>query len=81
MHRRINITLPEETVELIDRVTKRGDRSRFIAEAVKHYVKETGRANLRARVKAGAIRRSRRDLALVEEWFAIDDETWHNGRK
>jgi CopG family transcriptional regulator / antitoxin EndoAI len=30
MHRRLNITLPEETVRLLDRVAKSGDRSRLI---------------------------------------------------
>ena len=29
MRKRINITLPEETLELMDRVTEHGDRSRF----------------------------------------------------
>src|SRR2546428_14019166 len=28
MHRRLNITLPEETIRLIDRVAAKGDRSR-----------------------------------------------------
>lgn len=42
MHRRINITLPEETVRLIDRVAAKGDRSRLIDEAVRHYVQKTG---------------------------------------
>ena len=36
MRKRINISLPEETLELIDRVTEHGDRSRFIDEAVRH---------------------------------------------
>ena len=44
---RINITLPEEMLELIARVTEHGDRSRLIDEAVRHYIRETGRANLR----------------------------------
>ena len=30
MRKRIDITLPEETLELIDRVTEHGDHSRFI---------------------------------------------------
>ena len=41
MHKRINITLPEETLALIDRVTEHGDRSRFIDEAIKHYIVTT----------------------------------------
>ncbi|MBI4641111.1 MAG: hypothetical protein HY731_10480 [Candidatus Tectomicrobia bacterium] len=77
MHRRINITLPEETVRLIDRVTERGDRSRLIDEAVKRYIEEIGRANLKARLKEGALRRAKRDLALAEEWFSLEEEAWH----
>ena len=34
MHRRINISLPEHTVSLLDRVAPRGDRSQLIAEAM-----------------------------------------------
>jgi CopG family transcriptional regulator/antitoxin EndoAI len=67
MRKRINITLPEETLELIDRVTEHGDRSRFIDEAVRHYIQETGRTNLRNRLKEGVIRRAERDLQLAEE--------------
>jgi len=60
MHRRINITLPEETPELIDRVAERGDRSRFIDEAVTHYIQEAGRSKLRKQLKEGAITRAPR---------------------
>jgi CopG family transcriptional regulator / antitoxin EndoAI len=67
MRKRINITLPEETLELIDRVTEHGDRSCFIDEAVRHYIQETGLANLRKQLKEGAIRRAERDFGLAEE--------------
>lgn len=36
MYQRINITLPEETVQLIDRMVPKGDRSHFINEALKY---------------------------------------------
>ncbi len=51
MHQRINITLPQETLRLIDRVTKRGNRSQFIDKAVRYYIKTIGRENLRKRLK------------------------------
>jgi CopG family transcriptional regulator/antitoxin EndoAI len=76
VHRRINITLPEATVRLIDRVAAKGDRSRLIADAVTHYVEATGRAQLRKRLKEGAIRRADRDRRLVADWFALDEEAW-----
>ena len=81
MHRRINITLPEETVRLIDRVAEKGDRSRLIAEAVEHYVQAIGRSNLRRFLKDGALRRAQRDLQLAGEWFALEEEAWPGSRK
>lgn len=81
MHKRINITLPEETVELIDRVTRKGDRSRFIDRAVHHYVDRVGRENLKKRLKQGAIRRAERDLEIASEWFALDEEVWQRSKK
>lgn len=74
MHRRINITLPEETVRLIDRVAAKGDRSRLIAEAVSHCASAKGRAQLRTQLKEGAVRRAERDLNLTREWFSLDEE-------
>jgi len=76
MHQRINITLPEETIRLIDRVAEKGDRSRFINEAVKSYIKEVGRANLRKRLKEGAIHEAELDRRLAEEWYTLDEEAW-----
>ena len=35
--------------------------------AVRHYIEETARANLRKRLKEGAIQRAERDLHLAEE--------------
>jgi len=81
MHRRLNITLPEETVRLIDRVAAKGDRSRFIAEAVTHYVGSSGRAQLRKRLKEGALRRAERDLRLARDWFPLDEEAWQRSRR
>lgn len=81
MHRRINITLPEDTVRLIDRVATKGDRSRLIGEAIRHYVQATGRAELKKRLREGALRRADRDRALAREWFLIDEGAWqHRGK-
>jgi CopG family transcriptional regulator / antitoxin EndoAI len=81
MRKRINVTLPEETLELIDRVTEHGDRSRFIDEAVRHYIWETGRVNLRKELQEGASQWAERDLHLAEEWFTLDEEVWRASRR
>lgn len=78
---RVNITLPRETIHLIDRVTERGDRSRFLDEAVRFYVKEAGRANLRRLLREGAERRAERDLNLIQEWFPLEHEAWQKSGK
>lgn len=80
MVRRLNITLPEETVRLIDRAAKKGNRSRFIDEAVKHFITTARRTALRKQLQQGALRRASRDLALAEDWFPLEDELWHKGR-
>ena len=80
MHRRVTVTLPEETLQLIDCVAKKGDRSRLIDEAVRHYIDNLGRTNLKERLKEGAIRRAERDRVLAEEWFHLEEETWREDR-
>ena len=54
MNRRLNITLPEETVSMLDRTVSRGQRSRLIDEAVRRFINEQGRANLRKQLELGA---------------------------
>jgi CopG family transcriptional regulator / antitoxin EndoAI len=74
MSKRINIILPDKTLAVLDRVTTKGDRSRFIDRAVRHLVETEGKANLRARLKEEAIANGERDLALAAEWFPLEEE-------
>jgi CopG family transcriptional regulator / antitoxin EndoAI len=74
MSKRINITLPDTTVAVLDRVTTKGNRSRFIDRAVRRLVEAEGKANLRARLKEEALANAERDLALAAEWFPLEEE-------
>ena len=76
IHKRINITLPESTVALLETVADKGARSTFIDVAIKSYIKQIKQENLREKLKAGAIARSQRDLSLSEEWFDVEEELW-----
>ena len=76
MHRRVNITLPEATLRLMDRTVDQGHRSRFIDEAIRHFIRTHSRAQLRKLLKEGAQRHAARDRALAEEWFPLDEEAW-----
>jgi len=74
MNKRINIILPEKTVSVLNRVTTKGNRSRFIDCAVLHYVEVRSRQNLRERLKAGYEASADRDLAIAAEWFPLEEE-------
>ena len=82
-HRRINITLPEETVRLIDRVARKGERSFLISEAVRQYVASVGKTRLRRLLREGALSRAERDRSIVEDWSSLDsvEASWRDGRE
>lgn len=40
MNRRLTITLPEQTVRMLDRAVSRGQRSRLIDEAVRRFIND-----------------------------------------
>src|SRR5579862_8672088 len=80
MSKRINIILPDKTVAVLDRVTTRGTRSRFIDRAVRQLVQTEGRANLRARLKEEAIANAGRDLEIAAEWFPLEEEAWQTSQ-
>jgi CopG family transcriptional regulator/antitoxin EndoAI len=75
-HKRINITLPESTVAMIESVADKGGRSRLIDSAVKLYVKGLKQKSLRQQLKEGAIARAERDLQMAQEWSHLEDEVW-----
>jgi CopG family transcriptional regulator/antitoxin EndoAI len=76
MQQRINVSLPEETVKLIDRVTRKGNRSRLIDAAVRHYVRSVGRAKLQDQLAEGYRKLAKSSLETAAEWFPLDEEAW-----
>ena len=76
MSKRVNIMLPDATVKVLDRLAPKGDRSRFISQAVLHYVESHSVANLRERLKQGALANAKLDLEIAEEWFPVEQEAW-----
>jgi CopG family transcriptional regulator/antitoxin EndoAI len=76
MHKRVNITLPDETLRLIDRAAGKGDRSRLIDEAVRYFVRQKGRARVRALLAEGAKARADRDRMIADEWLPLEEEAW-----
>ncbi len=73
--KRVNITLPSETLELIDRVSK-DNRSEFINRAVRLYANRLERARLKQGLKQAYLERAKEDLAIAQEWEPIERELW-----
>ena len=74
MSKRINIILPEQNISVLDRVTSKGNRSRFIDRAVLHYIETHSRESLIGQLKAGYRANTDRDLSLAAEWFPLEEE-------
>lgn len=81
--RRVNITLEEQTLGLIDRVAGKAglNRSRFLDVAARFYARSLGRTRLRKLLAEQGVARRERDIRLVEEWAAVDAERWPDDRK
>lgn len=80
-YERLNIALPRATVELLDRMTKKGNRSRFVDQAIRELTRSRTRTQLRKLLEEeGRVNRDR-DLRLAAEWAAVDAETWPAHRR
>lgn len=74
MQRRINVSLSEEAVRLLDRMAPKGDRSRFLDDLVKRTARD--REAIRARLEEGYLKRAERDREVAAEWDPAADEVW-----
>ncbi len=74
MSQNISVHLPDDTLVEIDKLSPQGNLSLFISEAIQFYISEANKKALRERLKEGAIFRAERDLAIAQEWFALDED-------
>ncbi len=74
--KRVNISIPQATLEKVDALTERGDRSKFIDQAVHFYVDAIGHKQLQKSLKEGALRQANRDVDIATQWFQVDESVW-----
>ena len=60
----------------LDRVTSRGNRSRFISRAVLYYVENHGKQVLRDQLKAGYQANFAESVETAMAWFPLEEEAW-----
>jgi hypothetical protein len=76
MSKRINIVLPEATIQAIDRMANPGKRSLFINQAVQHFISHRSTEALRTQLELAAVRDRDLDREIAADWFAADEEAW-----
>jgi CopG family transcriptional regulator/antitoxin EndoAI len=76
MHQRLNISIPETTLRLLDRVVAKGDRSKFIERAVRSELARATKTRLRRALAEGYRQRADDDRALTAEWDQLSAEVW-----
>jgi CopG family transcriptional regulator / antitoxin EndoAI len=81
MYQQINITLPQKTIELIDRLAAHEDLNQLVDDAINLYITDRQKKALQQQLREGAICRGDRDLGLVEDWFSLEEEAWHKDLK
>jgi CopG family transcriptional regulator/antitoxin EndoAI len=75
-YKRINISIPIETLKLLDKMAPPKKRSQFIAEAITKHAEEIKRLQLRKQLKAGYLANAESDRQIAEEWFSIEQEAY-----
>ena len=76
MYHKMNITLSDQTAYLLEQLTDRMSKKRFIEDAVKYYIDHVGKSKIREQLKQGAMERAERDLKLSQEWDNLEDKIW-----
>lgn len=73
---RLNITLPADLVEELDRQAGTRARSRFIADAVKRCIEQNARCELDKRLEEGYKAMAPESMELTKEFESADLEGW-----
>jgi len=74
---RLQITLPKNTIRLIDGVWPKGpfkSRSSFLDHAARRYAVRLQKATLKRRLKNGYLARAERESELMSEWETASNE-------
>lgn len=73
---RINVTLPREVIESLNQIAGPRSRSRLIAESLREYIRQMKAAELEKRLEEGYCAAATENVAMTEEFEAVDLEGW-----
>lgn len=73
---RLNITLPKELAQALNKLTGPRKRSRFISEAIRQRIEQREKEELDKTLEEGYRATGAESLALAKEFEAADLEGW-----
>jgi metal-responsive CopG/Arc/MetJ family transcriptional regulator len=76
---RLNITLPRQTVSVIDSAWRQSpfrSRSAFIDEAVRRLAEQVRKGSMKELLKKGYVATAERDRQLIDEWHQTSNGAW-----
>jgi len=73
---RMNITVPEELAQQLDKLIGPRKKSRFIAEALKERIERIQNEELQEILEEGYKVRKRESQSITEEFESVDLEGW-----
>ena len=79
-HKKILITLPDSLLDEVDSYVKRENinRSELVREAMKLYIKERKKMQLKEEMKKGYLEMAGLNLNLANECLEVDNETFRS---
>jgi metal-responsive CopG/Arc/MetJ family transcriptional regulator len=73
---RINVTLPRELIESVNQIAGPRSRSRLISESLREYIRQIKHEELEKQLEEGYRALAKENIALAEEFEAVDLEGW-----
>jgi CopG family transcriptional regulator/antitoxin EndoAI len=76
--RRVIVTMPPDLLQQVEEMAAKLDfnRSQFIRQAVKAFLEEQRRCELRELLKEGYVYRTQESLEMAEEFYVAEQESW-----
>jgi len=75
--KRLNITLSRGTWLTLKEEVPRMQRSFFIDQALKAYLADKKKAEIKEALIKEALENQKEDLEIVNEWSSVDQENWY----
>ena len=71
---RVGFTLPQLIVKILNEISKPGEKSRFVAEAIAEKIAKEEKKNNLQKLSAEYAQTAKKEAKRTEEWFPLEEE-------